>query len=77
MRELIFKYYGIDWAIFLILIFHLWFIGEKRRFAFLFGAAASILGIFFAFLVDSVAMILMNSVFCVMHLIAYAKWNLK
>jgi hypothetical protein len=69
------KYYGIDWAIFVLLVCHLWFLGERTRFAFLFGAAAAVCGVFFGHLIDSIAMIAMNVVFCGMHLMAYAKWN--
>ena len=69
------KYYGVDWLIFLLLLFHLWFLGEKRRYAFLFGAAAAVCGIVFGFLVESVGMMCMNTVLCCMHLMAYKKWN--
>ena len=69
------KYYGIDWAIFLLLVCQIWFLGEKYRFAFLFGVSAAMCGIFFGYLIDSIATIVMNIVCCVMYLMAYYKWD--
>ena len=72
---MILKYYGVDWTIFVLLVCHLWFLSEKYRFAFLFGAAAAGFGVLFGWLIDSVATIMMNVVFCVMHMMAYFKWR--
>jgi hypothetical protein len=72
---MIFKYYGLDWAIFVLVVCHLWFLGEKRRFAFLFGALAAVFGVVFGCLIDSIATVIMNIVFFGMHLMAYFKWT--
>ena len=70
-----FKYYGVDWAIFAILVLHLWLLGNKLRVAFLFGVLGSSCGIFLGYLCDSVAVMIMNSVFICMHARAWLKWT--
>lgn len=70
-----FKYYGVDWAIFVILVVHLWLLGNKLRVAFLFGVLGSSCGIAMGFLCDSLAIIVMNAVFVCMHIRAWWKWT--
>lgn len=69
------RYYGVDWLIFLTLVIHLWAIGNHWRIAFLFGVGASMFGFVFGLMTSSIAMILMNIVFAGMHLRAYMKWS--
>lgn len=73
----IYKYYGIDWMVFALIVAHLWLLGSKRRCAFLIGAVACCFGFAFGFLVESVASMIMNSVFCLMHIRVYYKWGQK
>ena len=70
-----FNYYGVDWLIFLLIVVHLHLIAERKRSAFLFGALATIFGVAFGIMVDSLASILMNVVFCVLHIKAWIKWR--
>jgi hypothetical protein len=53
----------------------LWLLGNKKRQAFLFGMAGNSCGILLGFLVESIACIIMNSVFVIMHVNAYRKWK--
>jgi len=73
----IFKYYGVDWIIFILVVTQLWLLGNKKRQAFLFGMAGNSCGILLGFLVESIACIIMNSVFVIMHVNAYRKWKPK
>lgn len=74
---MIFKYYGVDWIIFILVVTQLWLLGNKKRQAFLFGMAGNSCGILLGFLVESIACIIMNSVFVIMHVNAYRKWKPK
>lgn len=71
---MIFKYYGVDWIVFILVVCHLWLLGEKRKLAFVFGAMAAIFGLLFGFLISSVATVIMNVVFFGMHIRGYFKW---
>ena len=74
---MIFKYCGVDWIIFILVVTQLWLLGNKKRQAFLFGMAGNSCGILLGFLVESIACIIMNSVFVIMHVNAYRKWKPK
>lgn len=69
------NYYGVDWLLFLLIVTHLWLLGNQRRSAFLVGIAATICGVVFGYLIGSFATILMNIVFTFMHIRAYMKWK--
>ena len=72
---MIFKCQGVDWIIFILVVTQLWLLGNKKRQAFLFGMAGNSCGILLGFLVESIACIIMNSVFVIMHVNAYRKWK--
>jgi hypothetical protein len=76
-KPVIFKYYGVDWVIFAFVVIHLWMLGNKKRQAFLFGMGGNLFGILLGYLVESIACIIMNSVFLTMHINAYRKWGSK
>jgi hypothetical protein len=72
---MLFKYYGVDWAIFAILVLHLWLLGNKVRAAFLLGMLGSSCGIVLGYMCDSVAVMIMNAAFICMHFRAWLKWT--
>lgn len=72
---MIFKCQGVDWIIFILVVTNLLLLGNKKRQAFLFGMAGNSCGIILGFLVESIACIIMNSVFMIMHVNAYRKWK--
>ena len=72
---MIFKCQGVDWIIFILVVTNLLLLGNKKRQAFLFGMAGNSCGILLGFLVESIACIIMNSVFMIMHVNAYRKWK--
>lgn len=67
--------YGLDWLMFVLLLWHLWLLGNKHRSAFLVGIFATLVGVAVGWLLDSYAIMVMNVVFCGMHLRAYFKWT--
>lgn len=69
------RYNGIDWLLAGLIILHLWMLGNKTRWAFLVGALASCVGLTFGYMVGSIASILMNSIFIMMHIRAFIKWS--
>lgn len=69
------KFYGADWLLFAFVLIHLWLLGHKKRTAFLYGVAACCCGFSFGCMTGSVATLLMNAVFAVMHIRAYILWG--
>lgn len=72
---MLFKYYGVDWAVFAILVLHLWLLGNRVRAAFLLGMLGSSFGVCLGVMCGSLAIIIMNSVFICMHLRAWLLWK--
>lgn len=75
MIENIWKFYGIDWLLFVFVLIHLWLLGNRKRAAFLYGVGACCCGFTFGIIIGSLATLLMNSVFAAMHLRAYILWR--
>jgi len=73
--EIIFKYHGIDWVAIIMTFLTLYYLGEKRRFGFVFGIVASISWLIFGILVDSIANIIANVIFIALNLRGYLNWK--
>ena len=73
--ELLFKYHGIDWIAIIMTFLTLYYLGEKRRFGFVFGVLASISWLIFGILVDSIANIVANIIFIALNLRGYLNWQ--
>ena len=73
--EIIFKYHGIDWVAIIMTFLTLYYLGEKRRFGFVFGIVASISWLIFGILVDSIANIVANVIFIALNLRGYLNWK--
>ena len=71
----IFQYNGVDWLMFVLIVVHLWAVGDRKRSAFLFGAFAGVAGMLFGFMVDSLATVAMNCVFIGLHVRAWINWK--
>jgi hypothetical protein len=71
---MLWKYYGVDWAVFVLIVLHLWLLGNRNRFAFILGALGTCFGFAFGILIGSLASVLMNVVFFTMHVRAFFKW---
>ena len=75
MNFAFFKYYGVDWILFALIVAQLWALGNKWRIGFLIGIAACGFGITLGIMIGSIASFLMNIVFAMMHLRAFLKWH--
>ena len=75
MSEILLKYHGIDWIAMIMTFLALYYLGEKRRFGFIFGILASISWLTFGVLVDSIANIIANVIFIVLNLRGYVNWK--
>ena len=73
--EIIFKYHGIDLIAIIMTFLTLYYLGEKRRFGFVFGIVASISWLIFGILVDSIANIIANVIFIALNLRGYLNWK--
>lgn len=69
------KYHGIDWLAMMLTFLTLYYLGEKKRFGFIFGILASIAWLTFGVLVDSIANIIANVIFIVLNLRGYVNWK--
>lgn len=72
-----FKYYCIDWILFVLVITQIWLLGNRNRFAFLIGMLGCCFGFSLGIMINSAASMTMNSVFFVMYLRAYCQWSLN
>lgn len=72
---MIFKYYGVDCVAFGFVIAHLWMLGHHNRKAWIFGILACLCFVFFGFLCESMATIIMNFVFMGLHVRNYILWG--
>lgn len=70
MIEVIFKYWGLDWAIFILVVLNLWFLGSKNHLktAYFLGLIAAVLGILFNYWVQSCGGVVANLTFMFLHL---------
>jgi len=73
--EILLKYHGIDWIAIIMTFLTLYYLGEKRRFGFVFGIVASISWLIFGILVDSIANIIANVIFIALNLRGYLNWK--
>ncbi len=73
--EIIFKYHGIDWIAIIMTFLTLYYLGEKRRFGFVFGIVASISWMIFGILVDSIANIVAKVSYIALNLRGYLNWK--
>lgn len=71
----LFRFYGVDWVIFILLSVHIWMLGNRMKSAFLMGIAASVFGCIFGLIIESAATLIMNFSFCLMHINSYVKWH--
>jgi nicotinamide riboside transporter PnuC len=75
MTEILMKYHGIDWIAIIMTFLTLYYLGERRRFGFVFGIVASISWLIFGILVDSIANIIANVIFIALNLRGYLNWK--
>ncbi|MBW2554931.1 MAG: nicotinamide mononucleotide transporter [Deltaproteobacteria bacterium] len=75
MTEILLKYHGIDWIAIIMTFLTLYYLGERRRFGFVFGIVASISWLIFGILVDSIANIIANVIFIALNLRGYLNWK--
>ena len=75
MTEILLKYHGIDWIAIIMTFLTLYYLGERRRFGFVFGIVASISWLIFGILVDSIANIVANIIFIALNLRGYLNWK--
>lgn len=69
------QYYGVDWLLFVLVLIHMYLLGERRREAWLVGIAVVTCAFVFGILVGSVATMTMNICFCMMHIRNWLKWK--
>jgi hypothetical protein len=68
------NYYGVDWILFALVFWHLVLLGNQKRSAFLVGMLATVFGVTFGVMSESLATTAMNITFCLLHWRAYLKW---
>lgn len=74
MIEIFTNYYGVDWIIFILIVTHIKFLGLKNEWAFPFAIAGCSFGVILGVLVQSIAVVMMNTTFIVMHYITWRTW---
>ena len=75
--ELASKYYGTDWAAMLFTFGQLYLLGNGKRSGFVFGIFATITWAAFGIMAGSIANPLANTVFLIMNIRGFVKWQNK
>mgnify|MGYP006452550133 CR=1 FL=1 len=68
------QYYGSDWVAMVTTVIWLIYIGDKKRFSFIFAIIASLSWMVFGWLNHSVASVVANILFVILNIRAYIKW---
>lgn len=75
MIDALLKYYGVDWLNFLLVLVHIELLVHKKRSAFVWGFLASVVGVIFAFMIQSWGNGVMCATFMFFHVRAWIKWR--
>ncbi|GAB5458154.1 MAG: hypothetical protein Hens3KO_11840 [Henriciella sp.] len=75
--ELASKYYGTDWAAMTFTFGQLYLLGNGKRIGFVFGIFATITWAAFGIMAGSIANPIANTVFLIMNIRGYVKWQNK
>jgi hypothetical protein len=70
----IFKYYAIDWFAMSFSFIALYLIGEKNKYAFVFFITGNALWLLLGIILNSLAMIIGNSIFLITNIRGLIKW---
>ncbi len=73
--ELLTRYYCVDWIGMVATFAHLYYLGEKKWQAWIFGVIASLMWTIFSFMADSVAGVIANIVFFMLNIYGLFKWK--
>jgi hypothetical protein len=69
------RYYGTDWAAVLCTGVYLWRIGDRKRDAFIWGAAGNVFFIALNTLISSAPGVVFNLIFLVLNARAWNRWS--
>ena len=75
MHELLTQHYGLDWLAMIMSLLSIYYIGNKKRYGFIFGMIAGVVWIMVNYLIDLVPGILLNIILIVLNVRAYVKWG--
>ncbi len=75
MLDVVFKFYGADWAAMIFTFAQLHLLGSKKPTGFVFGLLANVSWTIFGIMAGSIANPLANLVFFVMNLRGLYKWH--
>ncbi|MFG0299798.1 MAG: PnuC protein [Phycisphaerales bacterium JB047] len=73
--DLLFKYYGLDWAAMAFTFLSLYRLGSGKRDGFIYGLLANVCWAAFGIMAESIANPLANAVFLAMNLRGYGRWR--
>lgn len=75
MRELTGNYYGLDWLAMLMSLLFLYYIGSKKRYAFILGIIGNVVWIFINFLAQIWPGVILNIILIFLNVRGYIKWK--
>lgn len=70
-----FNYYCLDWAVFVLVLVHIWLLGNKNKNGFLVGILSCVFSMCFSFLAGSFPNLLLGACLLLMHIRAYVRWT--
>ncbi len=77
ITEIIGPYYGVDWLAMFMTFFSLYYLGEKKRYGFIFGLLANLSWLAFGIMAHSIANPVANIVFITLNIRGWRNWKTK
>ena len=75
MQELFTQYYGLDWLGMIMVLLCVYYIGNKKRYAFIFGLIGCLIWIYVNHMANIIPAVLLNIVLFILYLRGYIKWG--
>jgi len=69
------QYYGMDWLAMITSLLFMYYIGNKKRFGFIFGFISGLAWIFTNYVAHIWAGIILNLILLILHVRGYMKWE--
>ena len=75
MIEFLWKYYGADWLAMITSFLYIYYVGNKKRFGFIFGIIANLSWMAFGIMTASLANLIANTILIILNIRGYIKWG--
>ncbi len=74
---MLFKFYGVDWLVFIFVLLQVYLLGNYRKSGFIAGIIATIFSLVFSCMTGSIANFTLGLCLLCLHFRGYLQWNQK